>query len=274
MDIKYRIILSVVFTIVVIVALLGISFIFIGKKGGKNQVFLILSVILHVITLTFSIIAISVCCPRNVEFSDLGFDYIGVIVGIISLLVAVLIGWNIYTVVDFNKKTEIIEEKAEVIKVEYQKLKNDYQELKKSLEYTQSDMTFTSIINYAQKMHNGNFIQYAIDGYMDALNVAIKDGLSSDRRMAAINSLYNIFTEYKDALKRKCPVLPDKRNFYYGVLSMIENKDETTRSLETLLLENTEDRDEEFPQGHIRIMSDYNPDLLNAKSNNKPIVEK
>lgn len=35
-----------------------------------------------------------------------GLDYIGVIVGILSLLVTILIGWNIYTVIDFNKKKE------------------------------------------------------------------------------------------------------------------------------------------------------------------------
>lgn len=228
------------------------------------------------IALVVSVVSIFVVLNRK---SNLNFDYLGAIVAILSLAVAIFVAVQIYQ--SFNLKRDIDEQnkklldeskgvfkevkkdyqhQIELIKNENKKIEQDYQKLKKSLEYTQSDMTFTSIINYAQKMHNGNFIQYAIDGYMDALNVAIKDGLSSDRRMAAIISLYNIFTEYKDVLKCKYPVLPDKRNFYYGVLFMIENKDETTRSLETLLLENTEDRYEKFPQGHFRIMSDYNPD--------------
>lgn len=44
----------------------------------------------------------------------MGVDYMGVIVGILSLLVTVLIGWNIYTVVDFNR---IKEEQKEAMKV-------------------------------------------------------------------------------------------------------------------------------------------------------------
>lgn len=46
----------------------------------------------------------SICCtyPRIVDATknELGFDYIGVIVGILALLVTVLIGWNIYQLVD------------------------------------------------------------------------------------------------------------------------------------------------------------------------------
>lgn len=53
------------------------------------------------ISLTMSIISLCNSLPRT----D-GLDYIGVIVGILSLLVTILIGWNIYTVIDFNKKKE------------------------------------------------------------------------------------------------------------------------------------------------------------------------
>ena len=54
-----------------------------------------------------------------------------------SIPVTVLLGWNIYTVVDFNRKVEKAEEKVreevEVIKAENQKLKDDYLELENSL---------------------------------------------------------------------------------------------------------------------------------------------
>lgn len=44
-----------------------------------------------------------------------GLDYIGVIVGILSLLVTILIGWNIYTVIDFNKKKEELSKNEAVL---------------------------------------------------------------------------------------------------------------------------------------------------------------
>lgn len=272
MDIKYCIILSVVFAIVTIVALLGISFIFIGKKGGKNQVFLILSVILHVITLTFSIIAISVCCPRNVEFSDLGFDYIGVIVGIISLLVAVLIGWNIYTVVDFNKKTEIIEGKAEVIKVEYQKLKNDYQELEKSLKYTQSDITFSSIFNNTRILEreaNDNFVQCIFDGYMDALNVAIQDKLADDRVEIVLTGLINLTNRNANLIKNRFPILPNRYEYYYKILLNDRLTGERANRMKTFIKDSTIEVYTGFPPTYVRVISKYNPDYIAPKSNTK-----
>lgn len=38
-------------------------------------------------------------CPHKAE---LGFDYQGVLVGVLSLLVTILIGWNIYTIIDIK----------------------------------------------------------------------------------------------------------------------------------------------------------------------------
>jgi hypothetical protein len=37
---------------------------------------------------------------------ELGFDYQGVLVGALTLLVTILIGWQIYTFIDINKKAE------------------------------------------------------------------------------------------------------------------------------------------------------------------------
>ena len=46
----------------------------------------------------------------------MGVDYMGVIVGILALLVTVLIGWNIYSVVDFNKKKEELIAQEQIVK--------------------------------------------------------------------------------------------------------------------------------------------------------------
>jgi hypothetical protein len=65
-------------------------------KKYRNIVILILSVISTII----SIIAICRVCPNT---SELGLDYQGIIVGILALLVTVLIGWQIFSVIDIRK---------------------------------------------------------------------------------------------------------------------------------------------------------------------------
>lgn len=62
---------------------------------------------LSLAAIAISIIAICVSCPRDTE---LGFDYQGVIVGVLSLLITLLIGWNIYTFVDIKGTSKKIDD--------------------------------------------------------------------------------------------------------------------------------------------------------------------
>ncbi len=64
-----------------------------------------------VVSLVLSVIAICRSLPRTA-----GLDYIGVIVGILALLVTALITWNIYSVVDFNRKKDELIRQEQVIK--------------------------------------------------------------------------------------------------------------------------------------------------------------
>ncbi len=52
-----------------------------------------LSLILSVIAFVFSIISLGVACYRT---DNLGFDYLGVIVGILAILVTILMAWQLY----------------------------------------------------------------------------------------------------------------------------------------------------------------------------------
>ncbi len=45
------------------------------------------------------IILLCIICPR---VENLGFDYVGVIVGILTLLITLLIGWNIWSMIDIK----------------------------------------------------------------------------------------------------------------------------------------------------------------------------
>ena len=66
-----------------------------------------LALVLSGIAILISIIAICISCPHKAE---LGFDYQGVLVGILSLLVTALIGWNIYTIIDIKRTRDKIDE--------------------------------------------------------------------------------------------------------------------------------------------------------------------
>ena len=64
------------------------------------------ALLLSSVAVLISLVAICVACPHKAE---LGFDYQGVIVGILSLLVTVLIGWNIYTFIDIKGTSQKID---------------------------------------------------------------------------------------------------------------------------------------------------------------------
>ena len=61
----------------------------------------IISVLISSLAIIYSIVALCLVVPRSRELS---FDYIGVIVGILSLLVTVLIGWNIATALNLKEE--------------------------------------------------------------------------------------------------------------------------------------------------------------------------
>ena len=57
--------------------------------------------IICIVSLLFSVVAVCTAVWRTPELS---FDYQGVIVGVLSLLVTVLIGWNIYTTIGIENR--------------------------------------------------------------------------------------------------------------------------------------------------------------------------
>lgn len=71
------------------------------KKESKDRNWIAwIALGLSVIAIIVSVIAICIACPHVPE---LGFDYQGVIVGILALLVTMLIGWNIFSIIDIRK---------------------------------------------------------------------------------------------------------------------------------------------------------------------------
>lgn len=67
------------------------------KSESNNTIWKIISLL----SLILGIIAI---CRLFYRTSDLGFDYLGVIVGSLAIMVTYLVAWNIHTAIDANHK--------------------------------------------------------------------------------------------------------------------------------------------------------------------------
>lgn len=195
------------------------------------------------------------CYPRLPQ--NLSFDYMGIIVGLLSLLVGFLVAWQIYKTIEVDKKVENIGQQAQSIidKVMTEKIN--------AMDAT---MTFSFVLNYAHSMYTKNFTQYAMDGYIDAINVAIQNNLERKYINVAVQGIQKIINE-NDVCALALPLLPDKKNFYYDILSKIEPKNDDIRFLCNYVLNKTRDEEMGFPPGNLRTMSNYNPDTEKLEKN-------
>ena len=78
----------------------------------KSKWSIITWIIISVLALVFSIIAI---CRSFYRTVDLGFDYMGVIVGVLALLVTCLVAWNIHSAIDANHKISEIRDEVNIL---------------------------------------------------------------------------------------------------------------------------------------------------------------
>lgn len=109
-----------------------------------------------IVSLVLSVIANCRSLPRTV-----GLDYIGVIVGVLTLLVALLVGWNIYTVVDFDKKTNSMEIK----------IRSVIERMNKEMKHTVR--AYTLFLSAGNGYSMGN-TEIAINNYISAIEESIK----------------------------------------------------------------------------------------------------
>ena len=118
---------------------------------------------LSIVAMTIAIIATCIAAYRTPE---LGFDYQGVIVGILSLLVTVLIGWNIYTFIDIKGTSQKIDKfRAEFEgKIKKSSLETQF-DVKKEREYILQ--TIMALINNENK----NLISHLINDMKGTLKV-------------------------------------------------------------------------------------------------------
>lgn len=111
-----------------------------------------INLITSCIAVCFSIIAMCQSVPRFLSSDELQFDYIGAILGVLSILVTVLIGWNILNYMQFKDSMKKIAED------EVKSMTEDYKAVLNGL----------SMLNGKNAMLIGNSA-YLIDNSFDAL---------------------------------------------------------------------------------------------------------
>ena len=91
------------------------------------------------VSLVMSLIAICLTCPREVTQQNLGFDYMGLIVGILALLVTMLIGWQIYNALSLDQKVSNIRREYDSLKQQNEVLTRQQENIKV---YNEASMEF------------------------------------------------------------------------------------------------------------------------------------
>lgn len=146
-------------------------------------------------------IAVCVAVWRSPELS---FDYQGVLVGVLSLLVTILVGFQIYNSIDVNRKM------AEIEKVSRDTARI---ESSKSIHATKSCMhTREGIESY-----NNHFVTIAIDEFMIALQEGV---LSEDNDM--LEQPYHYLMMIMRGNKDGYPILKGEKDKYINILSSVQ----------------------------------------------------
>lgn len=106
---------------------------------------------LSLIAIILSIVAISVTYPRR---ADSGLDYIGIIVGILGVLVAILIGWQLYNALNLK---ELVNQ-TEKAKVDAIEAKNQAEQMLRDTQVstTQLSSKLSSITDEVTHLSNCN----------------------------------------------------------------------------------------------------------------------
>lgn len=160
--------------------------------------------------LACSLIALFHSMPRV-----LSMDYLGVIVGILAFLATLLLGWNIYTVVDFKNKIEELDKINEKIRAVLN-LTNKIQNEREALIYNQlSILTGFSLKIYSEERLPYTFLHqlallaswYSVaknkDNVEDTIDRMVCFLKSYDQKNLTNEERHDIYTLLESSLEEK-----------------------------------------------------------------------
>ena len=155
---------------------------YIEKKWG------VLLGILGVINLILLIPLLCMHFPRIID-NNWGIDYLGIIVGVLTILVTVLIGWNIYSGLNIEKKAaDIVDDKVRHLTKDMNKTAEEIKHLTLSASLSQFGASFNNIENYSE----------AFRLLINSISLIQRIGNPNDNN----RTLYNeVFVYAKDTIK-------------------------------------------------------------------------
>lgn len=169
----------------------------------KNNSFSIIALAISVISL---LVSGYIICSEN-RFNA---DWYAIVIGVLSLLITVLIGWNIYTVIDFDRRIENKVERALSgigSEVEYMNDRTMYSILLSIAsimkEQTNSLLAFDMYLKAALFASKANEAELTIDCLKNAMDIF--DVMTTDSRMSfdmkIFKSKFRKLDDYIDMLK-------------------------------------------------------------------------
>jgi hypothetical protein len=169
------------------------------------------------VAMIVSIVSICIAAYRSPE---LGFDYQGVLVGILTLLVTVLIGWQIYILFDLRKIREEIDIKRQLVNMESER---NMCVSAMSL----SDFYYSLLVNEPVKDKEFKYLNYRIAALLHASKIgdigmcnaivrALLESVKSELRISKYNKklLLDILQDIRE---------PKKITDFYALLCLVVN---------------------------------------------------
>lgn len=163
--------------------------------------------IISVLAIILSIIAVCSHYPRSV---NLGIDYLGIIVGVLGVLVAILIGWQLYNSLNLKELVEHTEKakkdaidarnQAQQLLDDVTKLSNDLQDIVKNVSISNQKNTddIVRIAKRIQQLHESinkasNKLEVLYQIY-ESLRGELQEKISkSEVKKASDNDMKNMF---------------------------------------------------------------------------------
>lgn len=166
---------------------------------------------LSITAIICSIVAICVSLPSTQE---LGIDYIGVIVGILSFLVTILIGWQIYNAIIIEKK----------IKEETGKLKKEISDYLENDNGKRDSLSMYVLgLTHARIALIENDYEDAFACFINALHSVIQ---IDENEECIENALHGVHSLAKKAIEKNIPIPidADRKDEYIETLKQVKDK--------------------------------------------------
>lgn len=191
------------------------NFIYINERHSNKKTFLVIFTI-SLMSLFMSLFAIGIACYRT---PTLNFDYIGVMIGILSFLVAfvtIIFGYNM-----FGLKNDIKKELNHKMQNEILVLKSDFEE-KLSILSEELSMSFYAS-SYCKKADD----YFEKSDYMNCLDFAIK-GIECENdiqhKKYTDHCIYLIYTVLKNNKLKEAKISIKLKNKYIQIISKCNHK--------------------------------------------------